>query len=221
MHASDLPVWAFPTLASPSTWCTTEVAAALAQRPETVACPSDTALPQVPDSDNYYLANNWNLPAGTKLAVASYAAVMGTLGPADASASDTYKYANNGVFFYAKQMTAAEIRDGLSNTMFYGETTEGHLQPDWNIWTYAAPNWELRSTTNPLNTPPDLNLGSQSLAVPGLGRGFTNANFASKHPNGANFVFGDGHVDFLSDSINLSTYQALSTRDKGEVAAYY
>ena len=39
-----------------------------------------------------------------------------------------------------------------------------------------------------------------------------NCAFASKHPGGANFAFGDGHVEFMSDSIDLDTYQWLSTR---------
>jgi hypothetical protein len=32
------------------------------------------------------------------------------------------------------------------------------------------------------------------------------------------FVFGDGHVSFLSDSIDTATYRGLSTRAGGEVA---
>lgn len=40
--------------------------------------------------------------------------------------------------------------------------------------------------------------------------------FASHHPGGAQFVFADGHVSFLSDSIDLTLYQSLSTYAGGE-----
>jgi prepilin-type N-terminal cleavage/methylation domain-containing protein/prepilin-type processing-associated H-X9-DG protein len=47
--------------------------------------------------------------------------------------------------------------------------------------------------------------------------------FKSAHPGGANFAFADGSVHFLKQSINLVTYNALGSRNGGEVissAAY-
>jgi prepilin-type processing-associated H-X9-DG protein len=37
------------------------------------------------------------------------------------------------------------------------------------------------------------------------------------HPGGGNFVTCDGSVKFIKNSINMNTYQALSTRANGEV----
>src|SRR5262249_37186457 len=47
--------------------------------------------------------------------------------------------------------------------------------------------------------------------------------YASKHPGGANFAFGDGSVHFLPNSVsttmvgNINLLEALSTRAGGEV----
>ncbi|WP_435022395.1 DUF1559 domain-containing protein [Tundrisphaera sp. TA3] len=41
--------------------------------------------------------------------------------------------------------------------------------------------------------------------------------FRSNHPGGANFVFCDGSVKFLKETINWTTYQALGTRAGEEV----
>ena len=44
-------------------------------------------------------------------------------------------------------------------------------------------------------------------------------DFYSQHPSGMNVVFADGHVAFLSDSMDEDTFQALSTRAGGEVVS--
>ena len=41
------------------------------------------------------------------------------------------------------------------------------------------------------------------------------AELATEVP-GAQFVFGDGHVSFLNENIDLLSYRALSTRAGGE-----
>jgi prepilin-type processing-associated H-X9-DG protein len=57
-----------------------------------------------------------------------------------------------------------------------------------------------------LNTPPgELTIGSTSTPD-------ANGAFASRHPGGAQFVFGDGHVQFVSANIAFGTYEAIATR---------
>jgi prepilin-type processing-associated H-X9-DG protein len=52
----------------------------------------------------------------------------------------------------------------------------------------------------------------------GPGAPGTEANgFASEHSHGANFLFADGHVQFLQGSMDHQVYKALSTRAGGEV----
>jgi prepilin-type processing-associated H-X9-DG protein len=42
-------------------------------------------------------------------------------------------------------------------------------------------------------------------------------NFRSDHPGGANFLFADGSVHFLSEDVNMLTYQRLSTMAGSEI----
>ena len=41
-------------------------------------------------------------------------------------------------------------------------------------------------------------------------------HFSSRHEGGLNFLFADGHVSFLTGSVNYTTFKALSTRAGSE-----
>ena len=60
--------------------------------------------------------------------------------------------------------------------------------------------------------PPSLRVAPCDISCP-----FPYVNAArSYHPGGVNVVFVDGHVDFYSDSVDLTLWQALATIDGGE-----
>jgi prepilin-type N-terminal cleavage/methylation domain-containing protein/prepilin-type processing-associated H-X9-DG protein len=49
----------------------------------------------------------------------------------------------------------------------------------------------------------------------------TVSNYRSDHPGGCNFTFADGSVHFLNDSIDMATYQSLSTISGEELIGDY
>lgn len=139
-------------------------------------------------------------------ATASYALNSGSLGP-DSPVLVT-KYKNDGAFIYSSKIRLGDIRDGQSNTFFAGEVLRPDTNESSNVWSYAIANGDcLRTTTNPLNTVPG----------DGITVELRNGAFASSHPGGASFVFGDGHVDFVDDSIEMPVYKGLSTIAGGEL----
>ncbi|MDO4583997.1 MAG: DUF1559 domain-containing protein [Planctomycetia bacterium] len=161
-------------------------------------CPSSTAARKYQGIESFV----------AEMGISSYATCAGTQG----GISHNAKYFNDGVFYYVKNHTLGEIRDGLSQTFFAGEVIEGHTDNSRNLWFYANRHESsFRTTDNPMNTPP----GTGSLLdLYGIQ---LNGAFASEHPAGVHFVFGDGHVEFLSEGIDISVYRYLSTRSGNEV----
>src|SRR5262249_10720358 len=104
-------------------------------------------------------------------------------------------------------------------------------------WTSSTPAWNDTRITAfaypvpKLNSPPMLNIGggvppciastdprvsrppNWVTACPPLGQ----LDFRSPHPGRATFVFGDGSVKFIKDTISLPIYRSLGTRSMGEV----
>ncbi|MGD9128727.1 MAG: DUF1559 domain-containing protein [Planctomycetia bacterium] len=172
----------------------------IANRPKAFVCPSDTTpefYEDVPIA-TYYDTGSY------KAATGSYAFCMGSMMVTDPPVlgGSVVKYHNNGVFYFRSKHKTRDITDGLSHTMFLGETTDGHLALTSNIWTRAVHRKDtLRATHYEINT----NFTDKSSGA-----------FMSKHPGGANFGFGDGHVVFLSETTDINVYQAMSTRANGD-----
>jgi hypothetical protein len=163
-------------------------------RPAVFVCPSDRSEPTY-----------------GSCATGSYALCAGTNGPTYGISQTLVKHYNTGIFQYRTVYRQVDVRDGLSNTMFVGEVIQADTRESSNCWCLGARHLHsLRTTDNPLNTLPD-----EGVTVDLYGYSCSGA-FASYHPAGADFVFGDGRVIFLSENIDLDTYRALSTREGEE-----
>jgi len=177
-----------------SGWRTAEVAQAVETRPQVFVCPSDKSEPM-----------------RGSCATGSYALCAGSQGPTYGISQTKVKHYNNGIFQYRTVYRQVDIRDGLSNTFLAGEVIEAHTRESANCWCIGARHLHsLRTTDNPLNTLPD-----EGVTVDLYGYSCSGA-FASYHPAGANFLFGDGRVIFVSENIDQATYRAYSTREGDE-----
>jgi prepilin-type N-terminal cleavage/methylation domain-containing protein len=139
----------------------------------------------------------------------------------------------NGPFFRNSRTTFASVTDGLSNTIFVGERSSNHSP---STWTGAVPGgrcpaWMATQPPNPYAPPPgpaydNADFGEALVLAHGNATHLPSADFPIFDPDvfysmhagpGANFLFGDGSVHFLTSSIDPYTYQHLCTMAGGEV----
>ncbi len=115
----------------------------------------------------------------------------------------------------------ASVTDGTSNTICVGESLplEDSNNEMWGFTGTASGvtipiNWK---TNKPGTTCTD---GGPFGSVDWNCRtSYAARGFKSRHPGGANFLFADGSVKFLKNSINRYTYAALGSRNGGEVTS--
>jgi prepilin-type N-terminal cleavage/methylation domain-containing protein/prepilin-type processing-associated H-X9-DG protein len=114
-----------------------------------------------------------------------------------------------------------DILDGTSNTIVVGEMgfqlkdyffasgpNAGQIRGGNTWWVWGYSSYSFASTMVMFNTvaPP----------TPYIERLQT---FRADHTSGGNFLFGDGSVHFLTPTMPLPIYQALGTRNGGEVVS--
>jgi len=140
--------------------------------------------------------------------------------------NDGRGYRLSGVFsraFWAAKFR--DVADGESQVIAMGEALPNKMDHGRNGWFY--PNTMWCATTGPINYP-IVGIGDKSFswanATPPLNphgcthwkNWQTSQSFKSAHKGGAQFVFVDGSVQFLSENIDYITYQRLGDRRDGE-----
>jgi prepilin-type N-terminal cleavage/methylation domain-containing protein len=140
----------------------------------------------------------------------------------------------DGLFYRNSKNKIANVTDGMSNTIFVGERSGNHSPSTWTaaITKGRVPAWMAVQPPSPYSPPPgpaydNADYGEALVLAHGNATHVPSADFPIYDPDtfysthagsGANFVFGDGSVHFLTSGMTATTFQSLCTMAGGEVA---
>ncbi len=115
------------------------------------------------------------------------------------------------------QVRLAEVTDGLTNTLFFGEVRPACSQHAQNGWSLSNDGNGYCTTLIPINFYTCDDNASDPCRRPCNWN--TEVGFKSAHTGGTHFLLGDGSVRFLSENIDYPTYQNLGNKADGKVTS--
>ncbi len=171
-------------------------------------CPSDGKVATAVDQSNTGNFGGWCPGGKIYMRQTSYA---GSAGPWAQSVSGVntltdasfpaFTANQKGMIYQYSNVTIGGVTDGTSNTLLAGEWAYGKLnnadQICYHWWTSANYADTMFTSAFPIN--PKVNSTAGSLGDDGATFSWAASSF---HPGGANFVYADGSVHFLKDTIN-------------------
>jgi prepilin-type N-terminal cleavage/methylation domain-containing protein len=166
-------------------------------------CPSDPNSTPTANNNNYFAVQG----GGTTPDCSTQAA--------------TRVFFRNGIIYFQSQTRMADVLDGTSNVFLVGET-KYCLTPlgrsDGAHVSWASGGKIFNDGFGVPLTMAATMLQPNSIAGSGATQDtltYQSRVFGSFHVRGTNFLLADGSVQFISDNINLSTFQQLGVRNDG------
>lgn len=168
-------------------------------------CPSDITdatftLHAEPTEDSPPIAAFASAPTTplVELPTANYVGMFGTV-----EADDTIPAPmGDGTFLENRRTRFRDFQRGLSQTVVVGERTMAQVPSTWLGVSLAGEDAAFRIV---------------GAALEGINQPFADeGDFSSRHPGGANFLWGDGHVSFVDQNIDLTQYhRSAQLRHRG------
>ncbi|QDV85719.1 DUF1559 domain-containing protein [Planctomycetes bacterium TBK1r] len=174
---------------------------------EVMLCPSDIVEPTFMLFEDYddgiaddedlvtfkveaKLASGTTTPAELlELPTANYVGIFGTIEPYDDETPDAV---GDGPFVENGRVRFRDFQRGLSHTFLVGERTMAQTPSTW-LGTHLLGEDAAERI-----------VGS---ALEGINKPYADeCDFSSRHPGGANFLWGDGHVTFVTEHVDLREY---------------
>jgi prepilin-type N-terminal cleavage/methylation domain-containing protein/prepilin-type processing-associated H-X9-DG protein len=219
---SNLPTW----VAQNSTVVSTQINVFLcpsANNPTPTCAMVDVNLNLLPVANQYFARANYQYNMGWN---------DSSIQPPNQSYDDPVRGCN-GPIYRNSRVRYAGVTDGLSNTVFASEKTPFLADASWvgiipgyRHFAYNAfasigtggpgLNYDYPASILCSHSGPSLYEVPEVIHPPNSLVGHTD-EFYSLHPGGANVLMGDGSVRFVRQTINLISWQALSSRSSGEV----
>lgn len=193
------------------------------------------------------LARSWpfaralyNVADTDKAGRSDYAANMGSLEPRDQRSPGPVSYADaetwlegndtgknwaamghDGVVFQRSRVRLAQVKDGLSKTLFAGEKfmspthyKDGASNGD-DQSLYIGFDRDIARSTNSLHPPLRDTERESAWITHGDSAEVTDWNFGSPHLNACNFVRCDGSVDSVAFDVDIEVFVAMGNRAAG------
>ncbi|TWT71474.1 DUF1559 domain-containing protein [Crateriforma conspicua] len=168
---------------------------------EIMLCPSDISEPMFTlydddeDDDDDGPASTAAAFSGTaepvaliRLPTVNYVGMFGTIEADDEIPAPI----GDGAFIENKSRRFRDFGRGLSNTLVVGERTMAQVPSTWIGVSLAGEDAAARL------------VGS---ALEGINNPLADeCDYSSRHPGGANFLWGDGHVTFVTEDVDLRLY---------------